>query len=74
MVNSWGSNGFYIVGNQCMYYSNIIPNPPKFNKNSINVTTLNNKIYLNGYEYFPDKQKWKRTIVATWHCLSNIFW
>ena len=74
MTTSCGSNGFYINGNQCMYYGKKIPNPPKFNKNNINLATIDNKVYLNGWEYFPDKKKWKRTPKAIWHLLSNIFW
>jgi hypothetical protein len=74
MTNSCGSNGFYINGNQCMYYGKKIPNPPRFNKNNINLATINNKVYLNGFEYFPKTQKWKRTPKALWHLLSNIFW
>lgn len=74
MTNSCGSNGFYVIGNQCMYYGKPIPNPPKFNKNNINLATINNKIYLNGYEYFPMRQKWKRTPKAVWHLISNLLW
>ena len=71
MVTSCGSNGFYIVNNHCMYYGKQIPNPPKFNKNTINLTTTDNKVYLNGYEYFPGLRKWKRTPRAVWHFISN---
>ena len=53
MVTSCGSNGFYIVNKQCMYYGKRISNPPKFNYKNINLTTTDSKIYLNGYEYFP---------------------
>ena len=67
MANSYGCNGFYIVHGNCMYFGERIPNPPKFNSNSINVTTNNNKIYLNGYEYIPKQKKWKRTFAAFWN-------
>lgn len=67
MVSSCGSNGFYIVNNRCMYYGKQIPNPPRFNKNRVNVTTINNKIYLNGYEYFPKERKWRVTPKSIWH-------
>ena len=72
MVTSCYSNGFYIVNKQCMYNGKKIPNPPRFNKSSINLTTIDNKVYLNGYEYFHKQRKWKRTLKATWHCLSNM--
>lgn len=74
MVSSCGSNGFYIVGNQCMYYGKQIPNPPRFNKSSINLTTTVNKVYLNGYEWLSKKQKWVRTPKAIWYLISNILW
>lgn len=74
MATSCGSNGFYIVNNHCSYYGKQIPNPPRFNKNNINLATINNKVYLNGYEYFPKERKWKRTPKAIWHLLSNMFW
>jgi hypothetical protein len=73
MTTSCGSNGFYIVNKQCMYYGKRIPNPPHFKYSSINLTTTDNGVYLNGWEYFPKQQKWKRTLKATWHCLSNMF-
>jgi hypothetical protein len=69
MATSWGSNGFYIVNGKCMYYGQRIPSPPRFNKNSINVTTIDNKLYLNGYEYFPKQKKWKRTLKALWYLI-----
>ena len=73
MVTSCGSNGFYIVNSHCMYYGKQIPNPPRFNKNYINLATIGDKIYLNGYEYFPEKKKWKRTVKALWFLTKN-FW
>lgn len=71
MTTSCGSNGFYIVNKQCMYYGKRISNPPKFNHKTINLTTADSKVYLNGYEYFPKQDKWKRTPKAIWHALSN---
>lgn len=71
MTTSCGSNGFYIVNKQCMYYGKRISNPPKFNHKSINLTTTDTKIYLNGYEYFPKQDKWIRTPKAIWHAISN---
>ena len=67
MATSWGSNGFYIVNGRCFYYGERIPDPPKFNKNSINVSTINDKLYLNGYEWKQEQKRWKRTFAAIWH-------
>ncbi len=69
MATTWGSNGFYICKGNCMYYGERIPNPPRFNTDSINVSTINNKIYLNGYEYFPKQRRWKMTFSSIWHYL-----
>jgi hypothetical protein len=69
MVNSCGSNGFYIVNSRCMYNGRLIPSPPRFDKNRVKVTTINNKIYLNGYEYFPKKREWKVTFKSIWYYL-----
>lgn len=70
MGNSCASNGFYICNGSCFYKGVKISNPPKFNSNnSINLTTTNDKVYLNGYEYFPKQKKWKRTVRAIWHII-----
>lgn len=70
MGNSCGSNGFYICNGNCHYKGVKISNPPRFNPNhSINLTTTDYKIYLNGYEYLPKQMKWKRTFRAIWHLI-----
>ena len=69
MVTSGGSKGFYVVGDRYYYNGDRIPTPPSFNKHSVNITTINDKIYVNGYEYFPKQKKWKRTFSAIWHYL-----
>ena len=69
MANSCGSNGFYICNGNCHYNGVRISNPPNFKDNSINLTTTNYKVYLNGYEYFPKQKKWKRTFAAIWNYL-----
>lgn len=74
MITYCGSSEFYIVNKQCMYCGKKIPNPPLFNVSSTNLTTIDNKIYLNGYEYFPKQQKWKITPKSIWYYLSNMFW
>jgi hypothetical protein len=64
-------DGFCIVNNRCMYNGKLIPSPPRFSKSrsSSKLTTINNKVYLNGWEYFPEERKWKRTPKAIWHYL-----
>lgn len=69
MITTCESDGFCIVGSRCMYYGNLIPRPPRFNHNKVKLVTINNKIYLNGYEYFPKERKWKHTFKAMWHYL-----
>ena len=70
MINSYGTNEFYICNGNCHYKGVKISNPPRFNSNnSINLTTTNNKVYLNGYEYFPKQKKWKRTFKAVWYLI-----
>ena len=73
MVNCCSSGGFYVYNGQCRYWGKDIPNPPKFNPNNLNLTNKNNKIYLNGYEYFYLENKWKRTPKAVWYCIVNMF-
>jgi hypothetical protein len=73
MANSCGSIGFYIFNGHCIYNGKRVPDPPRFNKNSVNLTTTNNKVYLNGYEFFPEHIKWRRTFKAVWHYLCNLF-
>ncbi len=68
------NNGFCIINGKCTYNGKQIPNPPKFRKNFTNLTTIDDKVYLNGWEYFHKERKWKRTPAAIWHYLTNIFW
>ena len=50
-----GNKEIYIDGQK-------IPNPPcEFNNTSI----INNKVYVNGYEYRDGE--WKKTLAAWWH-------
>ena len=59
--------GFCVIDGKCTYNGKPIPSPPRFKKNNTNITTINDKIYLNGWEYFHRERKWKRTPVAIWH-------
>lgn len=69
MVLDCYSDGFYIINNQCRYSGRKIPNPPGFNKSNINLTTINDRVYLNGYEFFPEQDKWKITFRSIWYYL-----
>lgn len=72
MPGCCGSGGFYVYNSHCRYWGKPIPNPPKFNENKVNLTIINNRVYLNGYEYFPRENKWKRTFKSVWYYLVNV--
>lgn len=55
-------NNVVVVGNQV--WINGIPLPPAPCK-GYNSTTIDCKVYLDGYEY--KNGKWKRTLKALWH-------
>lgn len=56
------NNNTMINGNQV--WINGIPLPPAPCKGN-NVTSINGKIYIDGYEF--KKGKWRHTIRALWH-------
>ena len=37
--------------------------------NIYNLTTINDRVYLNGYEFFPEQDKWKITFRSIWYYL-----
>lgn len=53
-----------IVDDRVILNGQEIPLPPNTTK-SRNVTIINNRIYVNGYEY--KNGKWKKTLAALWH-------
>ena len=58
------SDDIVIVGNQV--YIDGVPLPPVPGKgNNYNSTVINNKVFINGYEF--KKGKWRRTLRALWH-------
>lgn len=51
-----------VINNEIYVGGQKIPMPPHgFN----NITIINNKVYVDGYEY--KNGKWKKTLVAWWH-------
>ena len=69
MAYSFGNNGLVIVHNTIRFNGVLIPNPPRFNSNKQNVTQVNSKLYINGWEYDFERRCWKRTLAALWHSI-----
>lgn len=46
-----------------------IETPKSMNKNSQSQTIIDNKIYINGFEYDSKKKKFKRSFLALWYFL-----
>jgi hypothetical protein len=67
MAYSFGDNGLIICHDTIRYNGKILPNPPHFKSNNHNVTTVDNRLYINGYEW--KNGKWKRTFAALWHLI-----
>lgn len=62
MSNIQISNSTIISGNQVLI--NGVPLPPAPCK-GCNLTIIDDKVYIDGYEYKDGK--WKRTLAALWH-------
>ena len=58
------SNGVIIEGDKIILGDKILPPLPK-KYSSVNLTTTNDEIFINGYEWKDDQ--WKRTLRALWH-------
>ena len=56
------SNGVYVCNGEVIINGIKLPLPPT---NCNNITTINNKVYIDGYEF--KNGKWKKTIRAWWH-------
>ena len=56
------NKSFYINGEK-------IPDCPtrKNNMSMMNVTIINDKIFMDGYEYKPKLKEWKKTLRAWFH-------
>ena len=44
-----------------------IPSPPNFIPKRHNITLTGGRIYLNGYEWDKENNKWKRSLRAIWY-------
>ena len=58
------SNGIIIEDNRITLGDKILPPLPK-KYTSVSLTTINGKIFINGYEWKDDQ--WKRTFRALWY-------
>lgn len=58
------SNGVVIEDNRITLGGKILPPLPK-RYSSVNLTTINDEIFINGYEW--KNGYWKRTLRALWH-------
>jgi hypothetical protein len=67
MAYSFGNNGLIICHNTIRYNGVVLPNPPRFQNNNHNVTQIDNRLYINGYEWKDGK--WKRTLKALWYLI-----
>ena len=56
------SNGIQVIGNRVIIGGVELPPAPC---KGHNVTTVNNKVYIDGYEF--KKGKWRKTIKALWY-------
>lgn len=57
------NNGTIIANNEIYVGGQKIPMPPHGLNNVIAI--INNKVYIDGYEYKDGK--WKKTLAAWWH-------
>lgn len=56
------NNTTVVVGNRILVNGEELPPCPT---NGHNVTQINGKVYIDGYEY--KQGKWRRTLKALWH-------
>lgn len=65
MISSYISNDCVIVGNKIMINGTQVPPVPGKRGNYRSVTTINNKVYIDGYEFVGGY--WKKTLRALWY-------
>lgn len=53
-----------VINNKIYYKGNLLPEHPKKSTSS-NVTIINDKLYINGFEW--KNNQWKRTLKAIWY-------
>lgn len=58
------SNGVVLENNKIILGGKTLPPLPK-KYSSVNLTTINNEIFINGYEW--KNGQWKRTFRSLWH-------
>ena len=58
--------GPVIIGNRVCIAGQELPPAPGNNRN---ITVINNKVYINGYEWKDGE--WKRTLKAMWYAQTN---
>ena len=61
-MNIQSNNNVVVAGNRVWINGNELPPCPSEGRN---VTTIDGKVYIDGYEYRSGK--WKRTLKALWH-------
>lgn len=59
------SSNTQIIGSTVRINGKQLPPAPSSNSSSSSVTVINNKIFINGYEWKDGK--WQRTLRALWH-------
>lgn len=65
MGNVIKSRGYTVINSTVYHNGSALPPVPNSNSHFTNVTQINDKIYVNGYEW--KNGKWKRTLKAWWH-------
>ena len=58
------SGDVQIINNQICYKGNHLPELPNKHQSYNNVTIINDKLYINGFEW--KNNQWKRTLKALW--------
>jgi hypothetical protein len=59
--------GTVIIGNTVYINNKKLPPPPNCTGTYSNVTVIDGKVFINGYEW--KNGKWKRTLRALWHMI-----
>lgn len=65
MISSYISNDCVIVGNKIMINGKQVPPVPGKRGSYRSVTTINNKVYIDGYEFVDGY--WEKTLRALWY-------
>ena len=59
------SGDVQVINGQAYYKGNPLPKLPNKHQSYSNVTIINDKLYINGYEW--KNNQWKRTLKALWY-------